>query len=410
MKLSNFLIIFCALSACHFANAGRLTVEKAEKFFKDKKPCTLVIAPVYPVKNSKNDVSVSSASQAGMAKNVSRFNMQVTGGSDGEIEVSYGHPDGDVDMICIFDGTKNQGTINEIKGCFAGYYNPAKDEWRGLLKESVGKSVVIEGKTCTSEVVAELLGSSKIAEGLKKTDGGRTFKAYYGNFNSVFELYLRTASSILNTDLRIIYDPNNVVNSLCPKKPCGPVIHIQDQLAAIKPDPGDVERQKQFEQDEKKRKETEQAQKEVDQKFKLDAEANAKANKANLVKCSNKVEFQEMCSECSLREGKCTAQNSDSTFSDERDLSGKIQKILPICGNVFSKLKEKNHKIAFTEVARLCKEWSQLKNVKSNMTKTIESNDFPNMNECHIFCDTHFANGSENARKCIQACKKRFED
>lgn len=224
--LKSQLLLLVASSA----SAGRLSVEKAEAFFNKEKPCVLAIAPIYPKKDTQNRVT--------------DLTQKLTHASDAEIVVPAGSADSDVDVICVFDGAKYAGTINEISGCFAGYFNPATGNWKGILNENSRQTIGVEGKKCTKEVVQELLKPGKLANDFKKTDDGRTLKSRLGNYNSFFELYLRIADRVLHPDLRVLYDKHDLISSLCLKSPCGQTIFLQEQLAAIKPDAEDLADQK----------------------------------------------------------------------------------------------------------------------------------------------------------------------
>lgn len=225
-----FISLILVLIKTSSASAGRLTVERAETFFKTKKPCALAIAPIYPSPKSQTQ---------GM-----RTNQALSNATDSEIMIQLGRSDGDVEVICVFDGSKNDGTINEIRGCFAGYYNPANDVRTGILSEAARQPILIEGKACTKDTILELLKSEKKMSDFKNTSIGQATRIQVGNFNNVFELYLRSMDQLMHPDLRVLYDEYNVIGSLCTKAPCGPVIKIQDQLAAMTPDPAELRTEK----------------------------------------------------------------------------------------------------------------------------------------------------------------------
>ena len=240
MKAKIIGLILVVLPIFNFAFAGRMSVEKAEAFFKKNTPCVLAIAPIYP--------------ESGPRSQVSSLNQKLNQATTGEIMILSGHADSDVNIFCVFEGTKYKGTINEKQGCFAGYFNPLSGDWSGFLSENSGQTIGVMESKCTSDVVKDILNSTKITDSLKKTLVGQSIKARFGTFHTVFELYLRFSDFIVKPDLRVIYDQHNLINSLCPKSPCGPTILLSEQISAIKEDPADIEREKQFKIEEQNHK------------------------------------------------------------------------------------------------------------------------------------------------------------
>lgn len=211
--------------------AGRLSAEKAEAFFKKERPCAIAIAPVYP---KRHTVSGEPNSRAVMANNTANMMQQLTHAAEGDIYIPSGSADGDVDIICVFEGTKYAHTVNEIHGCFAGYYNPASGDYKSILSKKVGYDAVMEGKKCTKDVVAELLTSKKLADEMAKKTAARQM---VGNFNTIFEFFLVAANVLFHPELKVLYDEYGLASSICPKQPCGPILNVEEQVSAIQPDP-----------------------------------------------------------------------------------------------------------------------------------------------------------------------------
>lgn len=449
-------LVLLLLFKCDLSYAGRLTVEKAEAFFKKEKPCTLAIAPIYPEKKFQDR-----ATDVG---------QRLAQANDGEIMIQMGNDDSDVQILCVFEGTKYAGTINEIKGCTAGFFNPSSGEWTGILNEKARKYIGIGGKSCSKEVVKELLTSIKISNVLKNDFVGTSLKNQLGNYNTIFELYLRMLDRILHPDLRVLYDEHNLTGSLCPKSPCGPIIRLQEQLAAIKPDDEDVRRKRAWEfvksfESVPTAAEVEIAVPSSVLKYYIENEASGNTPELKGIRktfledlsdllaleffydnfCKNSLKFQvcqsvppwyKPLSENLINEYKgyflsevkgrhirnYKARNmnrgafelangileSDHSINIEQIFQKNISMINSRKLQILGQLANGKKAIASVKALKNVKK-ADLFREKNKMTKSIDSNDFPNVKACYRFCDTQFAKSSDIAWSCVETCKKKFD-
>ena len=210
-------LILVALPIFNFAFAG-VSIEKAKSFFKEKRPCKFAIVTT----------------------------------SNGEIS-DIVRPS----TFCVFDSITDRGTINEVRGCAVSYYDPDVDRYFPLLKQSslstmpfVNTSFTLStGKLCDKDTVVELLTSAKRIETFKSSLVGQYLKAHDGNYKNIYELYLQMTPSLIK-NLSLVYDEYEIGDLFCSKKPCTTFDHAEE-VAHIKEDPADIERQKKFKEEQR---------------------------------------------------------------------------------------------------------------------------------------------------------------